>query len=64
MPVGAPETCAEFQAEADEAVCARTPEPFYAVGLWYGDFSQTTDGEVHDLLERAAEEHTPAYGQA
>ena len=62
VPVGAPETCAEFQGEADEAVCARTPEPFYAVGLWYGDFSQTTDEEVHDLLERAAEEHAPAYG--
>jgi putative phosphoribosyl transferase len=64
VPVGAPETCAEFQAEADETVCARTPEPFYAVGLWYGDFSQTTDEEVHDLVERAAEEHAPAYGQA
>ena len=62
VPVGAPETCAEFQDEADEAICARTPEPFYAVGLWYGDFSQTTDEEVHDLLERAAEEHAPAFG--
>src|SRR2546430_15379168 len=35
VPVGAPQTCAEFEAEADEAVCARTPEPFHAVGLWY-----------------------------
>jgi putative phosphoribosyl transferase len=50
VPVGAPETCREFQDEADESVCARTPEPFYAVGLWYGDFAQTTDEEVHDLL--------------
>ena len=64
VPVGAPETCAEFQAEADEAVCARAPEPFYAVGLWYDDFSQTTDEEVHDLLERAAEEHALACGHA
>ncbi|HYT92459.1 MAG TPA: phosphoribosyltransferase [Gemmataceae bacterium] len=64
VPVGAPETCAEFQEEADESICARTPEPFYAVGLWYGDFSQTTDEEVHDLLARAAEEHAPAYGRA
>jgi len=64
VPVGAPETCAEFQEEADESICARTPEPFHAVGLWYGDFSQTTDEEVHDLLERAAEEHAPAYGRA
>jgi putative phosphoribosyl transferase len=63
VPVGAAETCAEFEAEADETICARTPEPFYAVGLWYGDFSQTTDAEVHDLLERAAEEHPAAYGR-
>jgi len=55
VPVGAPETCAELQDEADEVVCARVPEPFYAVGIWYGDFSQTTDEEVRELLERAAE---------
>jgi predicted phosphoribosyltransferase len=61
VPVGAPETCAEFEREADEVVCARTPEPFYAVGLWYGDFSQTTDEEVHELLERAAEAQAPAH---
>jgi putative phosphoribosyl transferase len=61
VPVGAAETCAEFRDEADEAVCARTPEPFYAVGLWYQDFSQTTDEEVRDLLERAGE-HAHAAG--
>lgn len=59
VPVGAAETCGEFQDEADEAVCARTPEPFYAVGMWYQDFSQTTDDEVRELLERAAEEYVP-----
>jgi putative phosphoribosyl transferase len=64
VPVGAAETCAELHAEADETVCARTPTPFYSVGLWYDNFSQTTDEEVRDLLERAAEEIAPAYGQA
>ncbi|HZT78660.1 MAG TPA: phosphoribosyltransferase [Gemmataceae bacterium] len=54
VPVGAMETCHEMR-EADETVCARTPEPFYAVGAWYQDFSQTTDEEVRDLLEQAAE---------
>src|SRR6266566_8685320 len=63
VPVGSPETCAEFEKEADDAICARTPEPFYAVGLWYGDFSQTTDEEVHDLLERAAVEYAPVHVQ-
>jgi putative phosphoribosyl transferase len=56
VPVGAPETCAEFQDEADEAICALTPDPFYAVGVWYRDFSQTTDQEVYALLEQAAKE--------
>jgi putative phosphoribosyl transferase len=59
VPVGASETCAEFQDEADEAICAMTPEPFHAVGLWYKDFSQTTDEEVRDLLERAQAGRAP-----
>ncbi len=58
VPVGAAETCADLQTEADEVVCARMPEPFFAVGLWYEDFAQTTDAEVRELLEAAA--HAPA----
>ena len=50
VPVGARETCDELSAHADELVCARSPEPFVAVGQWYGDFNQTTDQEVRDLL--------------
>ncbi len=56
VPVGAPATCAALRDEVDEAVCAHTPEPFYAVGLWYEDFSQTTDEEVRSLLHAAAPE--------
>jgi predicted phosphoribosyltransferase len=52
VPVGAAGTCEEFTHEADEAICAREPEPFYGVGMWYDDFSQTTDEEVRDLLAR------------
>jgi putative phosphoribosyl transferase len=55
-PVGARETCEAFKNEVDTvAICAITPEPFNAVGLWYQDFSQTTDEEVRDLLWRAAQ---------
>jgi putative phosphoribosyl transferase len=54
VPVAARETCAALEAEADEVVCALTPDPFYAVGLWYEDFSQTTDEEVRALLARGA----------
>ena len=49
-PVAAPEICGALQTEVDEMVCARTPDPFYAVGLWYEKFDQTTDNEVRDLL--------------
>jgi predicted phosphoribosyltransferase len=54
VPTAAPETCQEIAALVDDMVCAITPEPFYAVGLWYDDFGQTTDEEVHDLLAVAA----------
>jgi predicted phosphoribosyltransferase len=54
VPVGAPDTCAELEREADEVVCAQMPQPFYAVGVWYEDFTQTSDEEVRDLLARAA----------
>lgn len=54
VPVGSPATCAEFESEVDEVICAVTPEPFWAVGHWYRDFSQTSDEEVRDLLKRAA----------
>jgi putative phosphoribosyl transferase len=53
VPVAAEETCNEFMSEVDEVICAYTPEPFFAVGLWYEDFSQTSDGEVRELLARA-----------
>ena len=55
VPTASPETCEQLRAEVDDAICAITPEPFHAVGLWYEDFSQTTDEEVRDLLARSAE---------
>jgi len=57
VPIASPETCDAFRDAVDEIVCAVTPAPFYAVGLWYEDFSQTTDEEVHELLDQAAREH-------
>jgi predicted phosphoribosyltransferase len=60
VPVAPLETCEELQADADRIVCALTPEPFYAVGLWYEDFAQTTDEEVYDLLARTAQAHPAA----
>lgn len=54
VPVAAPETCDEFREIVDDVVCVQTPEHFQAVGLWYDDFSQTTDEEVRDLLHELA----------
>lgn len=50
VPVGARETCAGLAREADDVVCLRTPDPFVAVGLWYRDFTPTSDSEVRALL--------------
>ena len=55
-PVGAWQACRALDQVADEVVCAMTPEPFRAVGLWYQNFEQTTDDEVGYLLAAAAAE--------
>lgn len=60
VPVASRETCNDFRDEVEDVVCAVTPEPFYAVGLWYRDFSQTTDDEVRDLLARSRQ-FSPAH---
>lgn len=52
VPVSSPQTCYELGAEVDEIVCLITPEMFYAVGMWYIDFSPTTDDEVSTLLQQ------------
>jgi predicted phosphoribosyltransferase len=57
VPVGATETCEQLRQHADEVVCPAMPNPFHAVGLWYRDFPQASDEEVHQLLEQARREH-------
>jgi putative phosphoribosyl transferase len=49
-PVGSRQACELLAEVADQVICARTPEPFSAVGLWYVDFSETTDEEVRQIL--------------
>ena len=53
VPTAAASTYSELQSEVDEFVALMTPEPFFGVGTWYQDFSQTSDAEVSDLLARA-----------
>jgi putative phosphoribosyl transferase len=54
VPVGAPQTCAELAAVADEVICTRMPVPFSAVGQWYLNFNQTDDDEVRELLQKSS----------
>jgi putative phosphoribosyl transferase len=53
VPIAPRQTCEELRPEVDELVVARMPNPFHAVGMWYEDFSQTSDEEVRRLLESA-----------
>jgi predicted phosphoribosyltransferase len=55
VPTAAHETCEAFEHVVDAIICAETPQPFFGVGMWYADFSQTSDDEVRHLLARAAE---------
>jgi putative phosphoribosyl transferase len=53
VPVAAKDACEKIRAEVDEVVCPLTPEPFAAIGLWYEDFTPTSDEEVRELLARS-----------
>jgi predicted phosphoribosyltransferase len=56
VPTAPPQVCEEMREEADDVVCAITPEPFNSVGMWYEDFLPTTDEEVRELLAMSASE--------
>lgn len=61
VPVGAADTCAAIEREVGTVVCPLQPEPFHAVGLWYEDFSPTTDEEVRECLAAAAQNYEAAH---
>jgi putative phosphoribosyl transferase len=62
VPTAAPETCAAFEGDVDEVICAVTPRPFFGVGAWYHDFTQTSDEEVRSLLRETKAELEEQYG--
>jgi putative phosphoribosyl transferase len=53
VPVASEITCRELSGEVDQIICAATPQPFFAVGMFYRDFAQTTDEEVRTLLSQS-----------
>lgn len=59
VPVAPPSLCEELKTEVDEVVCLLTPDDLYAISIWYDNFAQTTDEEVHQLLfQMRTLEHT------
>lgn len=58
VPVASREAYDLIQQQADACICVRTPEPFYGVGAWYSDFTQTGDDEVRDLLDEGRRRET------
>lgn len=56
IPVAPRSTCEEIAASTDQVVCLMQPEPFYAIGKWYENFTQVSDAEVCQLLEAARSE--------
>lgn len=53
VPTAPPETVLTFVRAGIDVIASMTPRPFYAVGSWYDDFTQTTDQQVTELLSRA-----------
>ena len=53
VPVAPADWTERLAGVADELVCVVTPEPFFAVGQFYADFTQTTDDEVMACLHSA-----------
>jgi putative phosphoribosyl transferase len=60
VPVAPPETCRELRDHVDEIICLMTPEPFEAIGLWYDDFTPTSDDEVRELIAAAQQQLAPS----
>jgi putative phosphoribosyl transferase len=53
VPVAPTDWTDRIGEDADELVCLDTPDPFFAIGQFYADFSQTSDKEVVACLQRA-----------
>ncbi|MFH8380579.1 phosphoribosyltransferase family protein [Kitasatospora sp. NPDC018058] len=59
VPVAPPDWTDRLTEVADELICVDTPSPFFAIGEFYADFSQTDDEEVLALLAQAWGEQPP-----
>ncbi|MBI4510980.1 MAG: phosphoribosyltransferase [Deltaproteobacteria bacterium] len=64
VPVAPPSTLRKLEEAADEVACILTPEPFFAVGQWYEDFSQVTDEEVRQALHASRRDREARMAEA
>jgi len=65
VPVASQSACDELDSQTKvRSICLATPEPFYGVGMWYRDFSQTTDTEVQELLSASRKRTAGKYNKA
>jgi putative phosphoribosyl transferase len=64
IPVAPPSTCTALSQEVDDVICLYQPETFYAIGIWYEDFSQTTDETVRHLLTQATRHEQLSFASA
>lgn len=53
-PIAPSSICESLERIVQQVVCLSTPEPLYSIGMWYDDFSQTSDEEVCRLLQQAS----------
>lgn len=60
VPIGAESVCEGLRTVADEVICAETPDPLHAVGIWYEDFQPTSDTEVQETMSTARSAHARA----
>lgn len=58
VPVGAAAACKKIRSAVDELICLHTPDPLYAVGMWYKSFTHVSDEEVRRLLDQAEQQHS------
>lgn len=63
VPTAPRDTCEALRRQVDEVVCATTPDPFMAVGLWYRDFAPVGDDEVRELLSAGSATDLPDPGR-
>lgn len=63
VPTAPRDTCEALRRQVDEVVCATTPDPFMAVGLWYRDFAPVGDDEVRELLSAGSATDPPDHGR-